>query len=502
MSATRPTVVYIPSRCRRKVAAVAARRAFVAAVVAAVVALCASAVPSPALAQSPSSIDAADLATFVDSLMAAEMAREKTPGAGFVFVQNGRVLLQRGYGLANVVRKHRVSPDSTIWRVGSISKVFTATTVMQLVERGEVDLDAPVDRYVRRVSIPKTFAEPITVRQLLDHTGGLDEIRPGTQAPTREEVLPLAEFLETRLARVRPPGRTIAYSTYGITLAGEMIEEVTGDSFERVLARMIWEPLGMTRSSITVRPELADDVAMGYEINGDSLQPQAWEWYHTTPASSVNATVADMARFLIAHLERGAAARKGFLSDRAKDEMQRQQVTMHPSMPGYCLGFGEDFVGGLRVVEHGGNMAGFSAQLVMIPEANAGFFLVNHAEGSQIRDTLKWALLQRYFLRARERRPVPTPPPAEQVHAERFAGRYAPLPSCWSCDPVRVSSLLTVAARDDGTLDFAGGRWIAVDSLRFVRENGSGYIVFTADSMGAIGELFAGAFWGWKKLHD
>jgi CubicO group peptidase (beta-lactamase class C family) len=469
---------------------------------AAIAVLACALAPQAARQAAPPRIDPADLENFVDSLIPAEMANERIPGAAFVFVQDGRVVLMRGYGLADLEHRRPVDPETTIWRIGSISKVFTATAVMQLVDRGRVDLDAPVSRYVRKVSIPETYPDPVTVRELLDHTAGFDEIRPGTQAATADSVLPLAAFLQPRLVRVRPPGRIIAYSTYGITLAGEMVEEVTGPPFEMYLERNIWKPLGMTRSSITVPSRLKADVARGYEIVGDSVVAQSWEWYHTTPASSINATVADMARFLMAHLGGGAIGRSRILSERAEKEMQRQQITMDPHIPGYALGFNEDFIGGMRILEHGGNMAGFSAQMVLIPDANAGFFLVNHLESSKLRDNLKWALLERYFPQARERRPLPTPPPAEQVRADHFAGNYMSLTSCWSCQPMRAASVLTVAANPDGTLNFAGGRWIAVDSLRFVRENGSGYIVFRNDPTGAVQYLFAGAFWGWQKIPD
>jgi CubicO group peptidase (beta-lactamase class C family) len=451
--------------------------------------------------QSAASIDSVALAAFVDSFMTARMISDRIPGAGFVFVQNGRVSLIRGYGLAHVAQQRRVLPESTIWRVGSISKVFTATAVMQLVDRGLVQLDAPIDRYVRRVAIPRTYPDTVRVRQLLNHTAGFDEVRPGTQAQTRDGLLPLDRFLNDRLVRVRPSGRTIAYSTYGITLAGEMIEEVSGVTYETFLQRNVWEPLGMRRSAIDVPTTLQGDVAMGYEITGDSVVSQPWEWYHTAPASSINATVADVGRFLIAQLPPAGVGATRILSDGALREMHRQQVTMHPSIPGYALGFNEDYVGGLRVLEHGGNMAGFSALMVLIPGENAGFFVVNHFEGSRLRDDLKWLLLERLFPSAKQRRQVPTTlPPVEQVQPKRFTGRYIPLTSCFSCQPVRAGSVMTVTANADGTLGFAGGRWIAVDSLRFVRENGSGYIVFRADSTGAVRELFAGGFWAWQKV--
>lgn len=493
-----------PSRWRnsRDAGAHAIRRVLGTAVVAAAALGISACVPAQrGLSASPASIKPDELAAFVDSFMAERMAEERIPGAAFVFVQNGRVLLSRGYGLANVAEQQRVDPDSTIWRVGSISKVFTATAVMQLVDRGKVDLDTPVETYVRRIAIPRTYPDPVTVRQLLDHTAGFDEIRPGTQAETREAVLPLDRFLDGRLVRVRPPGRTIAYSTYGMTLAGDLIEEVSGLPFETFLRRNIWEPLQMGRSAIDVPPAVQGDVALGYEFRGDSLVPQPWEWYHTTPASSVNASVADMGRFLLAHLSPASGSDQRILSDRALQEMHRQQVTMDPAIPGYALGFNEDYIGDLRVLEHGGNVAGVSSLMVLIPTENAGFFVINHFENSKVRNDLKWLLLERLFPAARHRWPVPTTlPETATVRPERFAGRYIPLTSCFSCQPVRASSIIDVTANADGTLGFMGGRWIQVDSLRFVKDSGSGYIVFREDSDGKIRELFLGGFWSWQKV--
>ncbi|HEX7878772.1 MAG TPA: serine hydrolase domain-containing protein [Candidatus Eisenbacteria bacterium] len=446
--------------------------------------------------------DLAEFSAFIDSIMTAEMAAAHIPGAAFVFIRDHRVILARGYGLADVEAHRAVAVDSTIWRVGSISKVFTATAVMQLVDRGLVELDAPIDRYVHKVSIPATFPDPVTVRQLLDHTAGFDEIRPGTQAASRDSLLPLADFLRHRLVRVRPPGRTIAYSTYGMTLAGELVEEVSGQPFERYMEENIWRPLGMSRTCINVPERWLGHTARGYELSGDSLAVQPWEWYHTIPASSINATASDMARFLLAHLDYGAAASERLFDERTGMEMQRQQVTMDPRLPGFALGFYEDYVGKLRVLEHGGNTAGFSAELLLIPGHHAGFFVVNHLEGSRLRDNLKWALLQRYYPAARERHQVPPLTTAAPSSAVRFAGQYVPTSSCWSCRPVRASSLFDVTSNPDGSLTMAGGRWIPVDSLLFVNEKGTGYIAFRANSSGAITHCFPGGFWSFQRVPE
>jgi hypothetical protein len=195
------------------------------------------------------------------------------------------------------------------------------------------------------------------------------------------------------------------------------------------------------------------------------------------------------------------AAGPRMLSDTALREMHRQQISMHPSIPGYALGFNEDYVGELRVLEHGGNVAGFSALMALIPSEHAGFFVVSHFEGSRLRNDLKWLLLERFFPAAKRRRPVPmTLPSVEKVRPERFTGRYIPLTSWFSCQPLRAASVMAVTARADGTLDFAGGHWIAVDSLRFVNATGSAYLVFRSDTTGVVRELFLGGYWAWRKI--
>jgi len=359
---------------------------------------------------------------------------------------------------------------------------------MQLVERGRLDLDRDVNDYLRAVKVPATYPDPVTVRDLLDHTSGLDEIRPGTQAASESELLPLAEFLRPRLARVRPPGSIISYSTYGITLAGLLIEEVSGLPYREYLARNIWAPLGMRRASLHVPAGDEDDFAVGYELKDDVPERQRWEWYHTAPASSMNATAMDMAQFIIAHLKTSSP----ILGAVATREMHRQQITMHPRIPGYALGFNEDFIGRLRLVEHGGNIAGISSQMVLIPQYGDGFFVANHFENSKLRDELKEALLERFYPEARERHPVPAPAGGD---AARFAGRYIPTTSCHTCNPPSTPYVLNVTANDDGTLTFAGSKWTEVEPGLFVRAGGTGYIAFRDDKY-----LFAGGFWSWEKV--
>lgn len=452
---------------------------------------------SHALIQAP--FDAKRLGAFVDSVMDAEMKREGIPGAAFIFVRRGRVIYQKGYGWADVSTRRAVDPEKTIWRIGSISKTFTATAVMQLADRGRIHREADVNLYLSKVKVPETYPLPVTVTDLLTHTAGFDEIRPGTQGPSRESVMPLPEFLAPRLVRVRPPGQTISYSTYGITLAGDLVEEVSGKPIEEYLAENIWRPLGMNRTSINVPDALAGDVAVGYERRGDSLEAQPWEWYHTTPASSINSTAADMARYLMAHLGHGRIGNARMLSEKASAEMLSQQVRMHPKIPGVTLGFWEGQFGDLRVVEHGGNVAGFSAQLVMIPSEDAGFFVVNQFEGSKLRDNLEDALLRHLYPRARVRPIPPAPPPDFRKRGDAYAGNYGFMTSCHSCKPRSVPFVLEVKNEGDA-LRIWGFRYVEVAPLLFLREDGAAYIAFRADASGTIVEMHPGSFWAFERL--
>jgi CubicO group peptidase (beta-lactamase class C family) len=442
-------------------------------------------------------IDSAELAGFVDTLIATQMAKENIPGAVFLLVQNGKVLYQRGYGFANVERRQPVDPEKTIWRIGSISKVFTATAVVQLADRGRYRLSDDVNRYLTRPKVPATFPEPVTFEHLLTHTAGLDEIRPGTRAETAAGVLPLGDFLTGKLVRLRVPGRTISYSTYGITLGGYLVEQVSGMDFETYLARNVWGPLGMTRSSINVPDALKSDLAQGYEYDGGANKLAEWEWYHTTPASSINASAADMGRFIIAHLQDGRYGNTRILSESAARDMHRQHMTSHPDLAGFAYGFYEGVTNGERLLQHGGNVEGFSAQLTLIPARGLGFFIASQHEPARLRDVVQSALLDRYFPAKPAPAAAAVPMPGYRERAPRFAGTYELNQFCHSCGPDRREYYrVEVKANADGTISITGNPLplVEVAPFFFKRVNGTGGAAFREDSSGRV-TLLAGESW-------
>src|SRR5262245_22555616 len=165
---------------------------------------------------------AATVAATLDPIIEAGLKESGAPGAAFVFVHGGRIVYARGYGVADVARGEPVDPARTVWPIASITKAVTAMAVLQLVDDGRVDLDTDVNRYLKRLQVPAQGYPPLTLRHLLSHTGGLDEL-PGRQFDGQEPQ-DLASFLRDRIVRYRAPGVLTAYSTYGILLAALVLE--------------------------------------------------------------------------------------------------------------------------------------------------------------------------------------------------------------------------------------------------------------------------------------
>ncbi|HUQ18300.1 MAG TPA: serine hydrolase domain-containing protein [Gemmatimonadaceae bacterium] len=444
----------------------------------------------------PAQIDSAELARFVDPLITAQMAKENIPGAVFILAQNGKVVYERGYGFANVANRTPVDPEKTIWRIGSISKVFTATAVVQLADRGGFKLTDDVNRYLRQFKVPATFPQPVTFHHLLTHTAAFDEIRPGTRADTEAELLPLGKFLSTKLIRLRPPGQVISYSTYGMTLAGHLVEQVSGVDFETYMTRNIFRPLGMLRSNITVPDSLKKDLAQGYEWDNGANQLASWEWYHTTPASSINGTAADMGRFIIAHLQNGRLGSTRIMSEAAARDMHRRHTGSHAELGGFAYGWQEAFVNGERMLQHGGNVEGFAAQMAMIPARGVGWFIASQHEPAQLKDVIQQALIDHYYPAKKQPKPA-VAMAGYQSRAQRFVGTYELNQFCHTCgSDRRVYWRAEVKANPDGTLSITGQRepFVEVAPLLFKGVSGRGTVAFREDSSGKITQL-AGDSW-------
>lgn len=345
-------------------------------------------------------IDPTDLEAFMDEFFDKNMEELNIPGAAVVVVKDGKILFIEGYGFADLERQIPVDPAQTIMRVASVSKLFTATAAMQLVEQGLLDLDADVNQYLTALQIPEDYSEPVTLAQLLTHTAGFEDRIIGTATLSADELLPLGEYLEGSVPkRVLEPSSVHSYSNYSFALAGQLIEEVSGTPFAQYVDENILQPLGMSRSTFEqpLPPELAKDFAMGYFVTDGAYEPGDYLYSQGPPKGSMSSTAEDMARFMIAHLQNGRYEDVQILEEETARQMHEQQFSHHPELPGLGYAFKERFVNGERLIGHGGDIGTYSSQMILHPEDDLGFFVVYNVFNDALRERLIAAFMDRFY---------------------------------------------------------------------------------------------------------
>jgi CubicO group peptidase (beta-lactamase class C family) len=366
----------------------------------------ASAAPAKPAATDDSSaraheLTAEDLGPFLDGFMPQQIEHADIAGAVVAVVKDGKLLFAKGYGYSDVAKKTPVSPETTLFRPGSISKLFTWTAVMQQVELGKLDLDRDVNDYLD-FKIPPAFGKPITLRNIMTHTSGFEETAKNLFVDSAEELRPNGEYLRVHMpARIFPPGATPAYSNYATTMAAYIVERVSGQNFNDYVEEHIFKPLNMTHA--TFRQPLPDalkpDMSNGYILG--SGEPKHFEYVQVAPAGSLSASAVDMTHFMIAHLQNGKYGDTQILKPETAIQMHaRQQGVWLPSMNAMCLGFYEQWLDGHRSIGHGGDTVSFHSNLHLIMDANAGLFVSYNSPGrAEIdpRGLLFNKFMERYF---------------------------------------------------------------------------------------------------------
>jgi CubicO group peptidase (beta-lactamase class C family) len=368
-------------------------------------------------------LDAQDLEGFLEGLVPAELERDDIAGAALSVVKEGRLLFARGYGYADFDRRTPVRAAATLFKVASISKLFTWVGVLQLEEQGRIDLDADVNRYLD-FTIPATFPEPITLRDLMTQRPGFAETTKDLLVGDPDDIGPLSAFLKTHLPRrMYPPGSTPAYSNYGATLAGYVVQRVSGEAFTSYVEHHILEPLHMEHSTF-VQPlpsPLAPLMSRAYAQA--SAGPKPLE-YLPAPAGGLATTATDMANFMIAELGAGQFGDERILQPDTVERMQARQVAVHPALNGMGLGFIEESRNGRRIIGHRGDVKYVQSMVQLIPDANVGVYMAFNSRGrpgSLPRDIIWARFLDRYF--PDTPRVLPTVANAAS-DARAVAGRY------------------------------------------------------------------------------
>jgi len=342
-----------------------------------------TALPSAAFAQAPSAATyavpqarLAGLAEFVDGVMAQQLATREVAGAVVTVVYRGKVLFARGYGFQDIDKGIAVDPQHTLFRPGSVSKMFTWSALLQQVERGRVSLDADVNTYLD-FKIPPFEGKPVRVRDLLQHTPGMSDVG-GLTAPSVDKLVPYQQWLKDRIPqRLWAPGTEVSYSNYGAALAGYIVERVSGEPFPDYVEKHIFAPLGMTATTFRepLPAALAPHMATGYRYKDGRLEAKPFELFSPVmPAGSGTSGAPDMARFMMAMLNGGALGKARILKPGSVKLLMADSFANAPGLPGMAHGF---FVvrEAPRLVGHGGNTGDFHSNMILAPEAGLGFFV-------------------------------------------------------------------------------------------------------------------------------
>ena len=446
--------------------------------------------PAPALTT-------ADLSSFLDGLVPFALQRGDVAGGVISVVKDGKVIFAKGYGYNNLDKRTVPSPADTLFRIGSTSKLFTWTAVMQQVQAGKLDLDSDVNTYLD-FRIPPYQGKPITLRNLMTHTPGFEDTARDLIS-TDGKPVDLERYLKAHLpARIFPPGQVVAYSNYGCGLAGYIVQRVSGQDFDDYIEQHLFKPLDMQHSTFRqpLPTRLAPLMADSYEKASDG-KPKPFEIVDPAPAGAMSSTALDMAHFMIAQLQGGSYAGNQILTSATAALMHTPQRTEAPGLNGFALGFYQENRNGQTIIGHAGDTDYFHTDLHLLLDADVGVFMSFNSAGNEggaevIRAAIFDAFLDRYFPVAAPRLPTAATAKAD---AARVAGWY--LASRRNDSALRMLYALTqtkVSALPDGTLlsapilnpSGAPMHWREVGPLKYQQVDGPYHMDFVADADGAI----------------
>ncbi len=440
----------------------------------------------------------AEFEAFMDGLMAGHQDAFPYAGAVVAVVADGKVFFEKGYGVADVATRAPVDPEQTLFRIGSVTKLFGWTALMQLVEQGKIDLDTDINSYLKDVTIPDTFEEPMTIGHLMNHTPGFEDRIIGLFAHSSEGDRSLAELLNEQLpARVRPPGLVTSYSNHGTALAALALEEASGESWLDFVSAHVMAPLQMDRSSVLqpLPEHLQPQMSKGYANRNGLFLEKPFEFVPLAPAGGISATAHDMARFMIAHLQLGELDGARILAVDTAREMQTRSFQNAPGINGMAHGFIEMDRNGHRVIGHSGDTLWFHTLWAILPDSGVGIYAsYNTNTGAAARSLLFEAFMDQYF-------PPSTPPPAPEFNStnadefERFEGHYRSNRMAYTTFEkiAALGSDIEVEVDDDGGLLLIGEdtyRLGEVEPLIFQDIDGHTRVRFLESEDGEITKLF------------
>jgi len=447
------------------------------------------------------------LEALTDGIVASVMQENNIPGLTISVVKDGKPVLLKGYGYADIEAKKPVDPYKSMFRVGSVSKTFTWTAIMQLVEQGKVDLHANVNSYLKGFQLPEPHGIPLTLNDIMAHRPGYEDGGFGYLfTKNAEDVITPLEILKDHIpAQVNKPGVAVSYSNYATGIAGLVVENVSGQPYNDYIEEHVLGPLEMSQTSFReplgpnhrlkeIPEHLKDDLATAYSQSAGRHKDAGFTFIHPFgPVGSASSSAADMANYMIAHLQKGRFKNSRILKEETVDLMRKRNFQDHLETTDIAHGFFNGKISGYEYWGHGGATSSFKTMMKFVPELNFGVFVsINQSPGTVPVYNIPNLLIENLF------------PPKEKIEflkptenftetGKRFTGQYlgnrrnfSKLEAIFNLE----SKPITIAIDGEGYLIRADGgsvtAWVQVGPLAFRRSDTADVMEFDEDSEGNI----------------
>jgi CubicO group peptidase (beta-lactamase class C family) len=449
-----------------------------------------AAAPTPA--EGAHDLTQADVDAWLDGFMPYALKAGGIPGAVVVVVKDGQPLTMRGFGYSDIKAEKPVDPNLTLFRPGSVSKLFTWTAVMQQVQAGKLDLDKDVNTYLD-FKIPPRDGKPVTLRNIMTHTAGFAETAKYLIEFGEVKPKPLGSVLSRWVPpRLYAPGEIPAYSNYAASVAGYIVERVSGEPFDAYVQHHIFDPAGMQHSSFDQPLPQALRPLMSKAYKPGTDDPQPYEVIGMAPAGALASSGADMGRFMIAHLNHT------LLNPETSKLMYSEANKPFSALPAMALGFYHEDRNGLNIIGHGGDTVFFHSDLHLLLDKNVGLYISMNSIGKDgaahaLREELLQAFLDRYYPAPPQNLPTAS---TAKAHGQAMAGHYVSS-RAGGFNFLRLAALIgqTTAAVDKdnnlivSTITGPSGtprKWREVQPWVWKDTNGADYLQANLDSNGHV----------------
>jgi CubicO group peptidase (beta-lactamase class C family) len=344
--------------------------------------------------------DSTELESFMDGVINTLLVDEHIAGATLAIVHDGKIILKKGYGFADYEHRIPVDPDKSMFRIGSITKMFVWTSVMKLVAEGKLDLNADINTYLKDFKVPDGYDQPITLTHLLTHTPGFEDRVLGLFALDSTSLLPLGEILEKEMPeRIRPPFTQASYSNHGTGIAAYIVEQVTGMPFYEYAEQQFIKPLEMEYTSLRqpLPATLKNYMSNGYKYSKE-FEQMNFEYVPLYPVGAASASANDMTHWMLAYLQHGRYNNYQLIDSATLVRMRSEVKRHHPQVNPMLLGFMDISMNDVKVFGHGGDTFWFHSLMALIPDHNVGFFIsFNTNTGGGAYEKAFRSFMNRYF---------------------------------------------------------------------------------------------------------